>query len=180
MNLVAKVTILLSMLTVIAQILVVLGIVNYFFPKRVKILDILYSKYLAPNVFVIPLIAMLGSLFYSEVALYAPCVLCWYQRIFMYPQAIILTIAFWKKDKSFNFYSIVLSVIGSAIALYHYLLQRGVIKELVPCSAAPQAVDCAAKVHFTFGYISIPMMALSAFLLIIVLQTHNLRRLSNK
>ena len=175
MDLVSRVTLLLATLTVIAQILVILGLISYFFPKRIKALDVLFIKYLSPNVFVVPVVAMLGSLFYSEVALYTPCVLCWYQRILMYPQAIILLAAKWREDKSVTIYSIILSAIGAVISTYHYLIQAGVIKEVVPCSLAPQAVDCAKKVTMTFGYISIPMMALSAFLLIIVLQFYNLR-----
>jgi disulfide bond formation protein DsbB len=175
MDLVSKVKLLLAVLTVLSQILVVLGLFVYFFPKRVKALDNLFNNFLSQRVFVIPVIATIGSLFYSEIAHYTPCVLCWYQRVLMYPQAIILSIAYWRKDKSFTLYSIILSVIGAVIALYHYLLQTGIIKEFVPCSLAPQAVDCAKKVTMTFGYISIPMMALSAFLLIIVLQALNLR-----
>ena len=179
MDLVSKVTLLLALLTVLAQILTVLGLISYLFPKRIPILDGAFDegrKY----VFIVPVVAMAGSLFFSEVARYTPCVLCWYQRIAMYPQAIVLTIAFWKKDKSFNFYSLVLSLIGAIIATYHYLIQTGTIKEIVPCSLSPQAVDCAQKVSMTFGYITIPMMALSAFLLIIVLQAHNLRATKKK
>lgn len=176
MNLVQTVTTSLSVLTVVAQILIVLGIFVYFFKGKVRALDNIFTKYLVPNVFVIPVIAMLGSLFFSEVAHYTPCVLCWYQRICMYPQLLILSIAYFKKDKNAAYYSIGLSIIGGLIAIYHYLLQVKAVHEIVPCSNSAVAVDCAQKVFMTFGYITIPMMALSAFALIIVLQALSLRK----
>src|SRR3989344_6190167 len=123
MNLISSVTSLLAILTIAAQILVCLGLVSYFFPKRVKLLDRLFSQYLVPYTFVIPVIATVGSLFFSEIAHFSPCVLCWYQRIFMYPMAFILTIAYFMKDKTLAVYTIVLSAIGAVIAFYHYLLQ---------------------------------------------------------
>ena len=175
MNLVSSVTTLLSVFTIIAQILIILGLINYFFPKRVKPLDDLFKK-IFPLVFVVPLVAMAGSLFFSEVAHYVPCILCWYQRIVMYPQAIILTIAYFRKDKNLAIYTIALSLIGAIISTYHYLLQIQAIHEIVPCTTTVVAVDCSQKIFMTFGYITIPMMALSAFLLTIVLQVHNLRK----
>ena len=179
MNLVSTVTTSLSVLTIIAQILIVLGLFSYFFPGRVKALDNLFKKYLVPNALVVPVIATLGSLFFSEVAHYTPCVLCWYQRILMYPLVLILGIAYLKKDRAWApLYAIGLSIIGALIAAYHYLLQVKAVSALVPCSNSALAVDCAQKVFMQFGYITIPMMALSAFLLIIVLQMLQLKRKS--
>lgn len=180
MNLISSVTSLLSILTVVAQILIVLGLISYFLPGRIKVLDRLFSKYLVPFTFVIPVIATLGSLFLSEIAHFTPCLLCWYQRIFMYPLAFILTAAYFLKDKTLGIYTIILSLIGAVIAFYHYLLQINALKSVVPCSDTATAVDCAAKPFMHFGYISIPMMALSAFLLIIVLSAHQLRTSSGK
>lgn len=176
MNLVSTVTTSLSALTIVAQIVTVLGIFVYFFPGRVKQLDLLFKKIFIPYTFFIPIFAMLGSLFFSEVAHYTPCVLCWYQRICMYPQALILGINFFKKDKNSAYYSIGLSLIGAVIAAYHYLLQIKAIHAIVPCSNSAVAVDCAQKPFMHFGYITLPMMALTAFLLIIVLQALRLKK----
>ncbi|KPC98964.1 Disulfide bond formation protein C [Geobacillus sp. BCO2] len=70
------------------------------------------------------LIATLGSLYFSEVLGFIPCDLCWFQRIFMYPQVIILGIAIVRKDAAAARYSFTLSLIGGGISLYHYGLQK--------------------------------------------------------
>lgn len=176
MNLVSTVTTSLSALTIIAQIVIALGVFVYFFPGRVKQLDSLFNKLFIPYTFAIPIFAMIGSLFFSEVAHYTPCILCWYQRICMYPQALILGVAFFKKDKNSAYYSIGLSLIGAIIAIYHYLLQIKAIHSIVPCANSAQAVDCSQRVFMHFGYITLPMMALTAFLLIIVLQALRLKK----
>src|SRR3989344_5721589 len=120
MNLISSVTSLLAILTIAAQVLIVLGLISYFFPKRIKLLDRLFSQYLVPFTFVVPLAATLGSLFFSEIAHFTPCVLCWIQRIFMYPLAIILPIAYFRKE-NLAIYSIALSAVGAVLAFYHYL-----------------------------------------------------------
>ncbi|OGZ79497.1 MAG: hypothetical protein A2312_00255 [Candidatus Staskawiczbacteria bacterium RIFOXYB2_FULL_32_9] len=127
-----------------------------------------FGKYALFFAFVVVLIATLGSLFYSEVAGYEPCKLCWFQRILMYPQVIILGMAFLKKDIGVVSYSIVLSAIGVVIAGYHYLLQIGVASSSVGCSVVGYSISCAQRFVMGFGYITIPMMAFTAFLLIIV------------
>ncbi len=118
--------------------------------------------------FLVALIAMSGSLFYSDVAGYNPCKMCWFQRIFMYPLVPIFGLAIGKKDKNIHEYGVVMSVIGGAIAAYHYLLQRGLVREL-SCSVVGYSASCSDNFGMTFGYITIPMMAFSAFLLIALL-----------
>lgn len=176
MSLVANVTTSLSALTVVAQVISVLGLFVYFFPGRVKQLDSLFKKVFIQYSFFIPIAAMLGSLFFSEIAHYTPCILCWYQRILMYPLALIMTVGFFRKDKNAYYYSIGLSLIGAIIAAYHYLLQVKAVNAIVPCSNSAVAVDCAQKVFMHFGYITIPMMALSAFVLIIILSALRLKK----
>lgn len=159
-----------AILTVVAQALTVLGILSLIFRKKLSYIYNLFLKKGSLLSFIIALLATLGSLFFSEIAHYTPCVLCWYQRIFMYPQAMILGIAFFRKEKV-AIYSLALSVIGVVLSGYHYALQVGAIHEIVPCSTGPTfAVSCANKPFMTFGYITIPMMAFSAFALIIVIQ----------
>jgi disulfide bond formation protein DsbB len=105
--------------------------------------------------------ATLGSLFFSEVMELPPCSLCWMQRVFMFPLAIILLIGLFPFDARVARYGLPLSTIGAAVALYHLLLQLGVIPE----SAAPcqQGVSCSEAQVAIFGFVSIPMLSLLVF-----------------
>ncbi len=115
----------------------------------------------------VALAATLGSLFFSDVAGYEPCKLCWIQRIFMYPQVIILLIALIEKDARALVYSVALSAIGAVVAGYHYLLQLGIAPPL-SCGATDYSVSCAEKVVMAFGYVTIPLMSFTAFVMILV------------
>lgn len=157
----------LAVLTVSGQIIIVLLFVAYCVPRyRQKILSFAGTHFL-PLTFVVALTAGAGSLFYSEIAGYAPCKLCWLQRIFMYPQIFLLGVALWKKDRAVADYSLLLSVIGGTIAAYHYLLQIGIAPP-IPCSAVGVSVSCSQRFVMLFGYITIPMMALTAFALLLI------------
>ena len=112
--------------------------------------------------------AMAGSLFYSEIAHYTPCILCWYQRIAMYPMVVIGFVAGVSKKK-WSPEMLILAIIGGAIALYQYLLQLGVIVSS-SCEEIAGAVSCSERVFMTFGFVTIPFMALSVFVTIIALQ----------
>ncbi len=167
MTLVEFVNLKLGVLTVVAQIIILLSVVYFlFFRKQYPFIKNFVSKYGILFAFLVALTATSGSLFYSEIAGYQPCVLCWYQRIFMYPEVILLGMALWKKDKSIVNYSIALSSIGALIAAYHYLLQIGVVSG-VACGVVGYSVSCAKVFVLVFGYIGLPLMALTAFLLII-------------
>ena len=72
---------------------------------------------------VVALVATLGSLYYSEVRLFLPCELCWYQRIFMYPQAVILGLALWRQDFGVWPYSLALSLLGGSVSVLHLTQQ---------------------------------------------------------
>lgn len=119
------------------------------------------------SIFAIALIATLGSLFYSEIAGYNPCTFCWYQRIFMYPQIVLLGLAFWIKDQKIYWYSLGLSIIGFLLAFYHYLLQLGVVQSS-SCSAVGYSESCSKVFVLQFGYITIPLMAVTAFAMMIL------------
>ncbi len=114
--------------------------------------------------FIFALVATSGSLFFSEIAGYVPCKLCWFQRIFMYPQVIILGIALIRKSKDIRYYAIPMSIIGGIFSIYQYISQR--LETNLTCSAT---VPCSASYFYYFGYITIPMMALTAFALIITM-----------
>lgn len=105
--------------------------------------------------------ATLGSLFFSEVMELPPCSLCWAQRIFMFPLAIILLQALLPLDPGVVRYALPLAAIGTAIALYHLLLQFGIIPE----SAAPcrEGVSCSEAQLQVLGFVSIPMLSLIVF-----------------
>jgi disulfide bond formation protein DsbB len=114
---------------------------------------------------VVSLVATLGSLYFSEVRGFEPCKLCWLQRIFMYPLPIILGISLYKKMKDVGSYVLPMSIIGMAIAAYHYYYQvTG--SSLIPCSSVGFSVSCSERFFTYWGYITIPWMSLSAFVLI--------------
>lgn len=118
--------------------------------------------------FTVAIVATMGSLFYSELAGYNPCKLCWVQRIFMYPQVMILGFALVKKFKrEVVYYSVGLSSIGAVVAAYHYYLQRWGNSD-TPCAVVGYSESCAQIFVLTFGYITIPLMAFTAFSLIII------------
>ena len=111
------------------------------------------------------LIAMLGSLFFSEVMGFVPCSLCWYQRILMYPLVIILTVGILLRDTKLRYYVLPLSILGLAIAVYHNLLYFGLISEdtFGTCTGG---VSCTVRWFEWFGFISIPQLSLIAFIVI--------------
>jgi len=164
MELISTVNQALALLTIAGQIIVAVLIVS-FTTKRSAALNF-FTKHALAFSLAVALAATLGSLFYSEIAGYEPCKLCWFQRILMYPQVILLGIAWLKKDNGIVLYSIALSSLGALIAGYQYLLQIGFAPS-IGCSAVGYSVDCAQRFVMQFGYITIPMMALTAFLLII-------------
>ncbi|WP_223700909.1 disulfide oxidoreductase [Sutcliffiella deserti] len=115
----------------------------------------------------IALIATLGSLYFSEILLYIPCELCWYQRIFMYPLVLLLGIAAVKKDAAIVVYTLPLSVIGAAISLYHYLVQK--ISFFGEHSISCGVVPCTGQYINWLGFITIPFLALIGFTSIFII-----------
>ena len=113
-------------------------------------------------------VATAGSLYFSEGAHYIPCELCWYQRIAVYPMVLILGISALRRDTSIAIYAAPLALAGVVISVYHYQLQR------IP-SQASQFCDplnpCSLTWVWKFHYVSIPMMALTAGMLVALLVT---------
>lgn len=113
------------------------------------------------------LLSAAGSLFFSEVMDLPPCVLCWYQRIAMYPLVLIIGIGIALNDAKWKLYALPLALIGLAIAVYHNLIYYGVIPEsLTPCT---QGVSCSERQIEWLGFITIPLMGLVSFLAISLL-----------
>ena len=121
-------------------------------------------------------VSTLGSLFFSEIMELAPCALCWYQRVFMFPLVIILLVGLFPFDKSIIKYALPLAIAGWGFAFYHYLLYSGFIPESIqPCS---QGVSCSETYLDLFGFLIIPMLSLISFSIIIGLLLILRRRLS--
>lgn len=115
----------------------------------------------------VALVATLGSLYFSEVLKFIPCELCWYQRIFMYPQVFLLGMAFVRKQFIIARYTLMLSIIGGTISLYHYFIQKvPFFRNTAPsCSIVP----CTGDYLNWLGFITIPLLALIAFIFISVI-----------
>jgi disulfide bond formation protein DsbB len=159
----------LAILTFGSQIFILLGLIQLlFFRKNISNpVTRFFSKNGMFFALIIAVVATAGSLFYSEIAGYEPCKLCWFQRIFMYPLVILLGLACIKKDIKFTFYPSVMAGIGAAISLYHNYVYYGGIS-LFPCEPFGLGVSCTKVLVMEFGYITIPLMALTAFFLIIL------------
>ena len=122
-------------------------------------------------------VSAMGSLFFSYVMEFAPCVLCWYQRIFLFPLVIILAVGLFPFDKSVVQYALPLAIVGWLTAAYHNLLYAGIIPESIqPCS---QGVSCTEEYIKLFGFLSIPMLSLLSFSTIIALLITLKRRIKN-
>jgi disulfide bond formation protein DsbB len=130
------------------------------FLKRTETFWSQYGPYLA---LVTALTAMLGSLYYSEIVGFIPCTLCWYQRILMYPLNLILLVGILKQDRGVFDYVLPLSVVGIGFSTYHYLIQLGVIAHSPACQVG---IPCGLRYVNYFGFVTIPLMALVAFLII--------------
>jgi disulfide bond formation protein DsbB len=116
---------------------------------------------------VVALVSTVGSLWLSEGAGFLPCRLCWYQRIAMYPLAVVLGIAALRRDVAIRLYAIPLAAIGAAISIWHVLIER--FPSLESSTSCEVANPCSVIWVERFGYLTIPTMALSGFALLVVL-----------
>ena len=109
-------------------------------------------------------VALLGSLYFSNVLGFPPCVLCWYQRIAMYPLVAILGIGLLIRDAKAYLYALPLALTGLGIAVYHNLLYYEILPESIkPCMLG---VSCTTRFIEWFGFVTIPLLSLAAFLLV--------------
>jgi disulfide bond formation protein DsbB len=128
------------------------------------------------SAWVLVTVSTLGSLFFSHVMEFAPCVLCWYQRICLFPLVIILATGLFPFDKHAINYSLPLAIAGWITAFYHNLLYSGIIpQDLQPCT---QGVSCTEEYIDLFGFFTIPMLSLISFSIIITLLVLLKRRIS--
>lgn len=143
-----------------------LVIIYTLITKRETPISLLIKKYALLASFNIILLGMIASLVYSSVIGYEPCTLCWYARIALYPQAILFGIALWYKDTRVLIYTQALSIIGMIITGYHTFIVDFGGTSILPCSAE---VSCATRYVFAFGYVTIPLMAFSSFLVLFLI-----------
>ncbi|UOQ92775.1 disulfide oxidoreductase [Halobacillus shinanisalinarum] len=120
------------------------------------------------------LVATLGSLFFSEILGYTPCELCWYQRILMYPLIIIYGTALVKRKVDIAFSGLILSGLGMAVSIYHYLIQK--VPAFQSAGGSCGVVPCNAEYINYFGFITIPFLAGTAFIIIFVCHMFMIRK----
>lgn len=126
----------------------------------------------------VAVIATAGALFMGEVMLMTPCPLCWYQRIAMFPLAVILGMACFSEDRRGAIYALPLALAGGAIAVYHTLLVAGVIpKSWIPCGAG---VSCADQKLEILNGVQIPWLSLMAFAAVSLLLIQFLRKTTTR
>lgn len=127
-----------------------------------------FGEYVRRYGLVAALVLTVGSsamtLVYSDIFGFVPCGLCWFQRIFLYPQAFILGTAYFIKDKAFALYGIVLSIPGLLVALYQHYIQMGG-SEIVGCPTS--GGDCGQRILYEFGFMTYPLMSAALFLVLI-------------
>jgi disulfide bond formation protein DsbB len=110
------------------------------------------------------LIAMLGSLYFSEILNFPPCVLCWYQRICLYPLVAILAVGIILKDNRAAIYALPLTIVGQLISLFHVLLYYNILPEAAaPCVAG---ISCTTQFIHYFGFVTIPLLSFLALAVI--------------
>ena len=128
--------------------------------------------------FAISFASTVGSLIYSEVAGFAACILCWIQRIFMYPLPFLFGLALWKKDKGVAPYALLLALVGGAVALYQWVKDMLALYGNVSlaCPEVAGLPSCAKIYVLEYGYITIPMIALNAFIWLALITFAALRR----
>ncbi len=151
-----------GLLTIVAQIGWLVILLIWIFRRDHKVI-VFFQKNAVLFSFLIVLGGTVASLYYSEIVGYPPCNLCWYQRVFLYPQLILTGIALYSKDQSVFKYLMPLSVVGGVIAAYQYLLQLGLVSDAI-CGVG--GGSCTQIYVSNFGYVTMVMMSFTAFLLL--------------
>lgn len=141
------------------------------FDKAVVVEQLMYLSW------AVSVVATLGSLYFSEVVGYPPCTYCWFQRVLMYPLTIWLGIASARKDFGQSLYVLPISALGIGMSTYHYLTQK--TSWFAKAGASCGIVPCNIEYINWFGFVTIPFLALIAFILITVLQAIVFRHVRN-
>ena len=159
--------------TLVTHALIVMLLVVWFLQKKSSRTIPLYQLF-ASNAYTLgflsTLSALVGSLFFSEIAKFAPCIMCWYQRILMYPQVLLIYMGILRNEVRFlKPYLLAMNIVGVGFSLYHNaLLWFPEFGALAECSTKG-GPSCIQGYTFYYGYITIPLMALTVFIFNIVM-----------
>ncbi|MGA7987297.1 MAG: disulfide bond formation protein B [Candidatus Dormiibacterota bacterium] len=124
------------------------------------------TPFTLPFAWIVAMLAMLGSLYLSQIEKLTPCEFCWFQRICMYPLTLLLGIAAFRGEvRIAKRYFLTMSIVGAMLAIYHYQLEH-IANEPTVCGAA---IPCNQAAFNIFGFISVPFLSMAAFLLITTL-----------
>jgi len=158
-------------LTLVADAVVVAGAllgVAALVSKRARVRALDVARFVGPQAvlvaWIVALVTMLGSLYYSEHAGYLPCELCWYQRILMYPLVIVLGVGWLRRDRKVWMTAAPFVVIGAPLSLYHWLVER--VPSFAESSSCSITAPCTAPYFEKLGFVTLAWMCLSSFLLI--------------
>lgn len=135
------------------------------------------KMYLLLVQFIISLASIFGSLFFSEVMKFPPCNLCWYQRIFIYPIALIVLSGLYLGSKDTNKFLTPFIFIGLIFSAYHNLVYYKFIQVIVPCT---ESAPCTAQQLNYLGFITIPLLSLFAFVALLILNLISIKMDSKK
>lgn len=168
MSLVSAVTQFLSVLTVATHVLIVVLLLSMFIKKKPFIqIRAFFAKRKGLFAAIVASTAFVGSMFYSQVAKYTPCLLCWYQRIAIFPQFALLWFAYVRKEvETIKWYMLPLLLVGLAISGYHWMIQLFPPDNPGPCGLE---ASCVARYIYEMNHITIATMAFTACLLVLIL-----------
>ena len=153
----------LAILGLVGQALVVVFVLALLV-ARVRVRELLWG-YELWAAFVVAALATGGSLFFSQVAGYVPCEMCWFQRICMYPLSLLTLFLAWHGDHRAARYLVPFPIVGAGVSIYHILIENHVVSKPTACSIG--AADCGVKWINYFGYMTIPTLALTGFVLLL-------------
>jgi disulfide bond formation protein DsbB len=164
-------------LQVVIVVLAVLGLAGFVLPAARRALRAIGENIAGGEIWIawiVALAATLGSLFFSEIADFIPCRLCWFQRIAMYPLAVLLLIGALRRDvRGIALYALPFPILGALVSIYHIYIENHPEAETAGCTIG---APCSTKWINEFGYVTIPTLALTAFAAILTLLIFALRR----
>mgnify|MGYP001264996619 CR=1 FL=1 len=156
-----------ALLTLLAGGLAIALVVARLVPSASQLVELVRPARLW-LAWLIAAVSMAGSLYFSESANFVPCKLCWFQRIAMYPLAVLLVIAAVRRDDGIRRYAVPIAAIGAVISAYHYLIEW---RPSLGSGTCDITAPCTVPWFRQFGFISLPFMALCGFAAIIALLT---------
>ena len=157
---------------------ILLSVVLFYDSSRTRYLTTIMKRYGLLIAFLVTTLSAVLTLIYSEIFGFIPCGLCWFERIMLYPQVLILGTALYIKDRTMPYNGIVLSVFGFLISLYHHYIQMGG-SAFVRCPTAGSGADCAKRFFFEFNFMTFPLLSAILFAFLIILYLSILRAKPN-